>query len=426
MRFFSAPTPEYDAPSLREKCWSTVPESGLSHRKRRDSKRTPRLLGGVLVAFLTFVASACSGSGPQSTLNPKGPISKQIDDLWQLVYVLAFAVFIFVMGLLVWSIVRYRDKGDDIEPKQIHGNTVIELGGVVFSVVLLTIIGVPTVQTLLEIRAIPEGPDVIQVQVIGHQWWWEFEYPGFTSPDGRQLTTANELHIPADRTVNLNMTSFDVIHSFWVPALNGKRDSVPGQTSNLTLEADSVVLRDSDDHVPTDFGADLDPGLIAVIPGQCAEFCGLAHADMRIRVFVHTDGGFAEWVEEQLRPAALPRGVDDDDPSDAALGFTVFDVLCTTCHEATIINADGEVEVIGNRRAPNLTHFGSRATFGGATFLNDANHENLRAWLDNPSDLKPMDPDRNDIPAGRILGMPDLGLTTEEIDGLVQLLDSWQ
>ncbi len=374
-----------------------------------------------------LVSSACSGSGPQSALDPKGPVAEQIDDLWELVYVLAIAVFVFVMALLLWSIIRYRDKGDDAEPKQIHGNTVIELGGIVFSVVLLTIIGVPTISTLLDIRQVPTGPDVLDVTVIGHQWWWEFEYPDLIADDGTTLITANELHIPADTTVNLTMTSADVIHSFWIPALNGKRDVVPGRTSNLTLIADGAALAASADHDPATYirSDDVPEGLMAVVPGQCAEFCGLAHGDMRIRVFVHDDAGFDTWVEEQLAPSPVPAGVDDANPTGAALGYTVFEALCTTCHQAKVVDADGTVAVIGARLAPNLTHFGSRETFGSATFVNTRDH--LAQWLANPADLKPMEPDRNDISAGRILGMPNLGLTTDEIAALQQLLlETWR
>jgi cytochrome c oxidase subunit 2 len=277
------------------------------------------------------------------------------------------------------------------------------------------------------VRQVPTGPDVLEVTVIGHQWWWEFEYPDLRADDGTTLITANELHIPADTDVSLTMTSADVIHSFWVPALNGKRDVVPGRTTNLTLNADSAALAASADHEPTIFirADDVPEGLIAVVPGQCAEFCGLAHADMRIRVFVHDDAGFDTWVEEQLAPSAVPAGVDDDNPTGAALGYTTFQALCTTCHQAKVVTEDGTVEVLGARLAPNLTHFGSRETFGSATFVNARDH--LAQWLANPADLKPMDPDRNDISAGRILGMPNLGLSSEEIAGLQELLlENWR
>jgi len=367
------------------------------------------------VPFLALLIGACSGSGPQSALETKGPIARDIDGLWELVYVLAVGVFIFVMVLLVWALWRYRERsGDTAEPKQIHGSTFIELGGVVFSVVLLTVISVPTVRDLLDIRRIPEGPDVLQIQVTGHQWWWEFEYVDERGPDGRTLITANELHIPEDVTVNLTMTSADVIHSFWVPPLNGKRDVVPGRITNLTLIADD----------PTPPGQP--------IPGQCAEFCGLSHADMRIKVYVDTAADYAAWVESQLAPAVEP---PVDTP--AANGWSTFQAVCATCHQVTIEDVEGEVATYGPERnvdvdgtsfrssfAPNLTHLFSRATFGAGTFALSPDH--LADWIDNPQDLKPMNPDANDLAAGRILGMPDLGLSPTEIDDVVALLETWR
>jgi cytochrome c oxidase subunit 2 len=367
-----------------------------------------------VVPLLALLAS-CSGSGPQTALEPKGPIARDIDGLWDLVYWLAVGVFILVMVMLVWAMWRYREReGDETEPKQLHGSSVIELGGVVFSVVLLAIISVPTVRGVLDQRQIPEGPDVLQVQVTGHQWWWEFEYPGITGPDGSTLITANELHIPEDVEVNLSMTSADVIHSFWIPVINGKRDLVPGKLSNLTLIADD----------PTPPG---EP-----IPGQCAEFCGLAHADMRIKLHVHTAADFAAWVEGQLAPSALP---PEDSP--LAAGWSTFNAVCTTCHQVTLEDVEGEVVTYGPERyitggdrqfrssfGPNLTHLYSRGTFGSGTFVLDETH--LAQWIDNPQSLKPMDPDRNDLAEGRVLGMPSLGLDPTEIDEVIDLLETWR
>ena len=224
--------------------------------------------------------------------------------------------------------------------------------------VLLAIISVPTVRGLLDVRAIPEGPDVLQIQVTGHQWWWEFEYVDESAPDGRTLITANELHIPEDTRVNLTMTSADVIHSFWIPAINGKRDVVPGRTANLTLIADD----------PTPPGEPL--------PGQCAEFCGLAHADMRIKLHVHTADSFATWVDEQLAPSQVAV-----EGSAAAAGWDTFNAVCTTCHQVTLEDVEGEIVTYGPERhvtggdlefrssfGPNLTHLFSRTTFGSGTF----------------------------------------------------------
>ncbi len=362
-----------------------------------------------------LLAAACSGSGPQTALEPKGPIGRDIDQVWDLVLMLATFVFVFVMALLVWAIFRYRERpGDETEPKQIHGNSFIEIGGVVFSVVLLAVISVPTVRGLLDIRAVPEGDDVIQIQVTGHQWWWEFEYIDEVAPDGRTLITANELHIPAGVEVYLSMTSVDVIHSFWVPTLNGKRDVVPGRVTNLTLVADEPTPPDEP------------------IPGQCAEFCGLAHADMRIKVHVHDAAGYAAWVEEQLAPSVQP---GPDDP--LAAGWATFSALCTACHQVTAEDPEGEVVTHGPDKfvtvddrefrgsfGPNLTHLYSRDTFGSGTFTLDRDH--LTQWIDEPESLKPMSPERNDLAENRVLGMPDLGLSPEEIQQVIDLLETWR
>ena len=367
------------------------------------------------VAPLLLLLAACSGSGPQTALEPQGPIGRDIDGVWDLVLILATFVFVLVMALLVWAMWRYRERpGDETEPKQIHGSSVIEIGGVVFSVVLLAFISVPTVRGLLDIRKVPEGDDVLQIQVTGHQWWWEFEYVDEVAADGPTLITANELHIPEDVSVYLTMTSVDVIHSFWIPALNGKRDVVPGRVTNLTLIADD----------PTPPG---EP-----IPGQCAEFCGLAHADMRIKVHVHTAADYATWVEEQLAPSAQPAA---ETPLDA--GWQTFSALCTACHQVTLEDVEGEVTTHGPERyvttddvefrssfGPNLTHLYSRGTFGSGTFTLDADH--LSQWIDNPGSLKPMRADRNDLANGKVLGMPDLGLSPTEIEEVVDLLETWR
>lgn len=350
--------------------------------------RIKLLLGA---AGATLLLAACgSGDLPQDSLNPQGPIARDIDGLWQLVFWTAVVIFFLVAIAMVVSIVRFRERksGEERKIRQLHGNTRLEVVWTIIPAVLLAVLAVPTVSVLFDIRADP-GPDALNVNVVGHQWWWEFEYV-----DNGGFFTANELHIPAEREVYLTMTSADVIHSFWVPRLNGKRDVVPGRTTNLRLEADN----------PTPSGEPMF--------GQCAEFCGLAHADMRIKVFVHDDEGFADWVASQNQPAVIPtEGL-------AAEGWETFTRVCTACHG--VAGTDFDL-----RLGPDLTHFASRTTFGGATFENTTEH--LRQWLDNPSDLKPMDPDRNDLAATppRVLGMPDFGLSSSEIDGLIALLEGW-
>ena len=381
-------------------------------KKSRKARRTgPRV--AALLALLVLVLSACSGTGPQTALNPEGPIGRTIDDLWELVFIIATIVFFIVETAIVYVIIRYRArKGDDREPVQVHGNTKLEILWTIIPVVILASISYPIVTGIFDVRAIAEGPDVLQVQVTGHQWWWEFEYVDLADETGRTLITANELVIPEDTRVNLTMTSADVIHSFWVPILAGKRDVVPNRISNLTLIADN----------PTDPDAPH--------PGQCAEYCGLAHADMRLKVHVRSQADFDSWVDAQLTPAEIPTAGAE------AAGYESFNVTCIACHNSTVAGADGaedigpvrHIEVDGvtfvSSLAPNLTHFGDRITFGSGTFDNTTEH--LAEWLADPSSIKPMRPELNDIPEGRILGMPDFNLSTDEINNLIALLQGWE
>ena len=372
-----------------------------------------------LLGIAAVAMAACSGSGPQSALTPEGPFARQIDDLWDLVFSLAVVVFVLVMAVFAVSIVRFRErKEDEREPRQVHGNTPLEIGWTILPAVILAVLAVPTVRGIFEVRAEAEGPDVLQVQVTGHQWWWEFEYPDLVSTDGHSLVTANELHIPAGVPVQLTMTSRDVIHSFWVPPLNGKRDVVPGLVTQLGLEADPGVAEQ-------DFGFGA-----GVIPGQCAEFCGLSHADMRLRVFVQTPADFETWAAGQLEPAEVPA------EGAAAAGFETFAAVCTACHQAAVAEDGGDVSVLGDEQTievdgatfsaqygPDLTHFGSRSTLAAAVLTNTAEH--LAEWIDDPSAVKPMMPQRNDLETGRILGMPSYGLDSAQIDELVALLEGW-
>lgn len=366
-----------------------------------DAKRSPALHTPVPVAparkrralvgisALALLLSACGEKNlPLDSLDPEGPIARDIDNLFTVVFIIAAVVFVLVEAALVVAVIKYRRrKGEgDRAVKQSHGNTRLEITWTVLPALLLAGIAVPTVATQIDIRSEPVG-ERIEINVTGHQWWWEFEFPQYG------FTTANEFHMPAGKNVYLTMTSSDVIHSFWLPNLNGKRDLVPGRTSHLTLLADD----------PTPTG---EPFF-----GVCAEFCGLAHADMRMRVFVDTEEDFEAWAQAQSQPAVIPT------EGPAAEGFGTFGRVCSACHAVAGTDYD-------SRLAPDLTHFGSRTTLGGATFTNDTDH--LRQWLANPSDLKPMDPDRNDLESGRILGMPDFGLESAQIDELVALLQSWK
>jgi len=378
-------------------------------KRLRFSRRLPLMLTA-LALLLAACSSDRSEDFPQTALDPAGPYARDIDQLWWITFAIAVVIFVIVEAALIVSIIRFRRRGgsdDERKIRQIHGNTTLEVVWTIIPAVILAILAVPTVSTLFEIREKPTGPDVMEVTVVGHQWWWEYRYPDFA------INTANELHIPAGTDVYLTLTSADVIHSFWLPALNGKRDAVPARINNLTINADE----------PTPPGEPL--------IGQCAEFCGLAHADMRLRVFVHDRAGFDTWVADQQQAAAVPA------EGPAAEGWDVYQRACTACHfidageggeeppllvNGPVIDSDDGDYVLESRVAPDLTHFAQRSTLAGATWTNTEDH--VRQWLRNPLDLKPMQPEYNDLAEGRMLGMPNLNLTPEEIDALAALLRS--
>ena len=369
------------------------------HRPTTQHGGRRRWLVLLLVIAGALLLAACSSDLPQSSLNPKSAEAAEIDDLWTLVLYLAIAVFIVVELVLVVAIFwfRKRKNDDSPEPKQTHGNTPLEIMWSIIPAVILVVIAVPTLQTLFDLSHPAEG-NFVRVNITGHQWWWEFEYPDIVDAQGRPLTTANELHIPVGVTTELRMTSADVIHSFWVPPLAGKRDVVPGHFTFIKITPDAARAGEA-------------------IPGQCAEFCWLSHADMRTLVFLETEADFNAWTQAQLQPALIPDG------GAAASGFEIFTAVCTACHQAVVVGAEGP-EVIGEGIAPDLTHFGSRTTLGANVLDNTAEH--LTQWIDDPSSVKPMAPELNDFETGRILGMPDYGLDAEEIAELVALLEGWK
>jgi cytochrome c oxidase subunit II len=336
--------------------------------------RPARLLTGVL-ASLALVLTACAENLPQDTLHPEGPIAKKQAGLFWLVAWIAIAVFILVEGLLVVAMWRFRHRPGRGVPTQVHGNRRLEIAWTLAPALILAGIAVPTVGTIFELASRPTG-NVLEVTVTGKQWWWEVEYPDLG------VITANEIHIPINRPVDVAITSADVIHSFWVPQLAGKQDLEPGRTNHLTIEAPRV----------------------GVYLGQCAEFCGASHANMRFRVIADSPADFEAWAEEQKAAPGAPAQGSPEAEGEALFteGQFAGNLSCTACHSVDPTLAGG----VG----PNLAHFAGRTTLAGAILDNDT--ESLRSWLDDPRALKPG------------ADMPDLGLTPEEIDALIAYLQS--
>jgi cytochrome c oxidase subunit 2 len=361
-----------------------------------------------LVLPLVLFVTSCASDAPQDTLEPKGPIAREIDNLVNPVFLVAAVVFVLVEVGVLYLVFRFRRRRDDDDlPAQTHGNTKLEIGWTVLPAAILGVVALGTVSTLFNIEN--RENDGVTVEVVGHQWWWGFNYD--TNGDGEtDITTANDLVIPAGQDVELAITSDDVIHSFWIPALNGKKDAVPGRTSPLMLNAD-------------------EPGTYV---GQCTEFCGLSHAYMRQRVIALPEDEFEAWLADQEEPAQEPT------EGEAAAGAELFTTQCSRCHLARGIN-DEEYEEEGSGddlvagEAPDLTHFASRGAFAGATFdlWNDEdgddiveadeiggelNRIELEAWLRDPPGAKPMSPESR--------GMPNLQLQEEQIDQLVAFLET--
>jgi cytochrome c oxidase subunit 2 len=355
---------------------------------------TPRRSRGrrlvlVAVAAVGLVLGACSevDNNGQNSLKPKGPQAQKIHDLFVPILIIAIVVGIAIIVATVFLALKFRyKKGTNENPKQVHGNTRLEIGWTVLPALLLAIIAVPTVATIFDLAENP-GPQALQVHVVGKQWWWEFKYPD------AKVVTADELIIPTGRDVYVKLDACEgsgtsktcnVIHSFWVPELSGKKDVVPGQTNTLTLNADK-------------------PGTYL---GQCAEYCGLSHANMRFRVIAKSPADFQEWLSEQQQgPVNALNVADPADPDKQIPAGPTQELLvdsknfgCVNCH----IFDDSSQASYG----PNLTHLASRTTFAGGAY--PLNRDNLISWVMDAPSMIPMSSQDCRLPAGQgiCVGMP--------------------
>jgi cytochrome c oxidase subunit 2 len=334
-------------------------------------RTTRRLAQAALAAVLVLMLSACGRRVlPQDTFNAAGPEAHKINALFWPVFWIAVGVFVLVEGLLVVALIRFRHRPGRGIPTQVHGNKRLEIAWTIIPALILAGVAVPTVGTIFALAAKPAH--ALQINVTGHQWWWEVKYPSLG------VTTANEIHIPVGQPVLVYVTSTDVIHSFWVPRLAGKQDLEPGRTNHLIIEASQQ----------------------GTYLGQCAEYCGFSHANMRLRVMADPPAQFEAWAAQEAKPAAqAPVG------SLAAQGAQIFaSGACVGCH--TVNGVKNAAGIVG----PNLTHFGDRTTFAGATFPND--RQDLESWLRNPPAMKPG------------ADMPNLHLTQDQIDALIAYLES--
>lgn len=373
----------------------------------------PRWRAGALLALLAVSLAACGGQYPNSTFEHWSDFATDIDFLFDRLLLWGTIVFVLVEAILIYTVIRYRARPGAPEPKQVHGNTTLEIAWTVIPAIILVFIAIPTIRTVFKTQAkAPAGS--VEVEVIGHQWWWEFRYPQYG------VTTANELYLPAGRTANFRLTTKDVLHSFWIPNFGGKRDLISNRTNYLWFTPNDTIT-------------------LAAANGQCAEYCGDSHANMKFRVYVVKAADFESWAAHQKKEAVFPPvaaapapaapgkagaaggevALADTTPAAPAAGFAFpaeklpSHVIPRTPLPAGLAlddailakgNADsgkaiysrstciGCHAIAGNPMSmgnigPNLTHVATRHTIAAGLFPNDAKH--LSAWIKNARAMKP-------------------------------------
>ncbi len=421
-----------------------------------------RRLGSALaLAAVALALAACSTQTyPNSTFTANSDLNVDINALWNRILFMGTLVFVFVEVLLIYVVIRFRARPGAPMPKQIHGSHVLEIVWTAIPVLILIPIAIPTVRTIFKTQA-PAVADALQVEVYGHQWWWEFRYPQLG------VVTANELYLPAGKTVNFTLQTRDVLHSFWTPGLAGKRDLITNKVNHLWYTPDPTLTE-------------------AAFNGFCTEYCGASHANMRFRVYTVSQANFDAWAAHQktdaigspalmaaqaaadsaarrtparaavvplpvAAPAAsagyvfpldkmgahtipktpVPASITYDDnllaQGDAARGRALITnpanmakASCLTCHvirgEQAYVNDDVA-------RGPNLTHVASRHTFGGGLFPLDGPH--LARWIKNAQIMKP-GATMNTFGVGQysplMKGNVTVGLTDAEIADVVAYL----
>jgi cytochrome c oxidase subunit 2 len=338
---------------------------------------TKSSLIGVMLTLAAALAG-CAQSYPMDTLSNGSDYARRIHSLYVFVNwidaIIMLIVLIAAFLAIFWFSTRVGEPG---EPSSVTSDLRLEVAWTAIPALILVCISVPTIRTIWKSQPDKWPADALTINVIAHQWWWEFQYPQYG------IDTADEVHFPVGREIHFSLRSADVIHSFWIPAMGGKRDVIPGQINEITFTASKTG----------DFY------------GQCVEFCGDSHANMRLRAFVDTKEGFDKWVKEQQAPPVTP-----PEGSPAAAGAQIFaDAPCAICHTVRGLSGFSK-QYAGTYKGPDLTHFGSRTTLAGSILKN--NPQNVAMWVQNPDKVKP----------GAM--MPTLGLKGKDLNDLVAYLES--
>ncbi|GAA3410019.1 cytochrome c oxidase subunit II [Paenibacillus hodogayensis] len=341
-----------------------------------------------MFAVLTFMLTGC-GLENLTALDPKGPVAEKQLSVIYLSLIVMIAVFAVVAIIYVYVLVRFRKRpGQTGVPKQVEGNHKLEIIWTVIPFLLLIVIAIPTVKYTFELdKDYSKDPNALQVKVTGHQFWWEFEYMN------EKVTTAQDLVIPTGRTIAFHLESADVIHSFWVPALGGKKDTNPGMTNMHYLKADK-------------------PGTYY---GKCAELCGQSHALMDFKVKAVSPEEFDRWVGGMKTPTVVAASAQTQE------GEKIFKDKCLACH--AIYNTQSK-QVEGGKVGPSLLNYADRSTVAGILFNRDPGDlkNNLQTWLNDPQKVKPgnLMPNPKNVPGSKM--EQSLDLNDQQINALVEYL----
>ncbi len=327
-------------------------ESGAgsdSGRVRRGREVFRAALMALAIPILLSPLSARADEGvPSPTLfQPLAEPAGMILDYGSMLVATCLGIFIVVIALLAFTVIRFRVPADDKgrEPPQVYGSDQLELAWTIVPVLIVVVLGLVTAGRIVALQRDEPPPGSLAVRVVGHQWWWELEYPDYG------FVTANELHLPVGRVAFLELESQDVIHSFWLPQLSGKTDVIPNRTNTMWIE----------------------PQAVGMVVGQCAEYCGNQHANMLLRVFIHSPADFERWARGQQLEARKAPGV--------AEGRALFaHTACVNCHTVRGLSEIGHF-------GPDLTHLMSRTTLAAGAAAND--RANLVDWITNPDHIKP-------------------------------------
>jgi cytochrome c oxidase subunit 2 len=310
---------------------------------------------------------------PTDIFTPASSAARSVFDLSLMVYAISGMIFLAVVGLIAYSLFKFRKKRVDNgrEPPQVYGSKHVELAWTIIPILIVLVLFMASARVIYAMQEPTARGDDLEVNVVAHQFWWEYRYPQLG------LVTANELHVPASNPqhptrVLLHLYSADAVHSFWVPRLAGKTDLIPNFPNTMWFDPEQ-------------------PGLYL---GQCAQYCGAQHAKMLLRVYVEPRRDFELWADAQKRPVGESLAV--------AKGRELFEkTACMNCH--TIAGS-----VAGGRFGPDLTHLMSRDTLASGVVPNT--RENLRRWIERPDTFKPASL------------MPALGFSDSELDAVTDYL----